>query len=99
MRGRPSLVDELTAPSENVAPAGGKAADIGDSPPFVFVLRSTEYLGESDEKPFRPTEVTEPIRVLILDDFAYELRAAHAEPFKRLSMSSTVNTTRGSRAR
>jgi hypothetical protein len=41
-------------------------------------------LGESDEKPFRPTEVAEPIRVFILDDFAYELRAARAEPFKRL---------------
>lgn len=42
------------------------------------------FLGEFDEKPFRPTEVAEPKRVLILDDFAYELRAARAEPFKRL---------------
>ena len=49
----------------------------------VFVLRSAEFLGESDEKPFRPADVAEPIRVFILDYFAYELRAAIAEPFKR----------------
>ena len=49
-----------------------------------FVLRSAEFLGESDEKPFRPADVAEPIRVFILDYFAYELRAAIAEPFKRL---------------
>ena len=36
------------------------------------------------EKPFRPTDVAEPICVFILDYFAYELRAALAEPFKRL---------------
>lgn len=47
-------------------------------------LRSAEFLGESDEKPFRPADVAEPIRVFILDYFAYELRAARAEPFKRL---------------
>lgn len=41
-------------------------------------------MGESDEKPFRPTDVAESIRAFILDDFAYELRAARAEPFKRL---------------
>ena len=51
---------------------------------IVFVLRSAEFLGESDEKPFRPADVAEPIRVFILDYFAYELRAALAEPFKRL---------------
>ena len=51
---------------------------------FVFVLCSAEFLGESDEKPFRSTDVAEPIRVFILDYFAYELRAARAEPFKRL---------------
>src|SRR5918993_2048009 len=45
---------------------------------------SAEFLGESDEKPFRPADVAEPIRVLILDDFADELRAALAEPFQRL---------------
>src|SRR5436305_10911512 len=50
----------------------------------VFVLRSAEFLGESDEKPFRPADVAEPIRVFILDYFAYELRAALAELFKRL---------------
>ena len=52
-------------------------------------------MGESDENPFRPTDVAEPIRVFILDYFAYELRTARAEPFKRLSsMSSTANMTR-----
>ena len=49
-----------------------------------FVLRSAKFLGESDEKPFGSTDVAEPIRVFILDYFAYELRAARAEPFKRL---------------
>jgi hypothetical protein len=41
-------------------------------------------LGKSDEKPFRPTDVAEPIRVFVLDYFADELRAATAKPFKRL---------------
>jgi hypothetical protein len=41
---------------------------------------SAELLGECDEKSSRPAEVAEPIRVLILDHFAYELRAAPAEP-------------------
>jgi hypothetical protein len=41
---------------------------------------SAELLGESDEKSSRPADVAEPIRVLILDHFAYELRAARAEP-------------------
>ena len=50
----------------------------------VLVLRSAEFLGESDQKPFRPTDVAEPIRVFILDYFAYELRAALAQLFKRL---------------
>jgi hypothetical protein len=45
---------------------------------------AAEFLGESDEKPFRPADIAEPIRVLILDDFADELRAAIAQPFKRL---------------
>jgi hypothetical protein len=47
-------------------------------------LRSAEFLSEPDEKSFRPTDVAEAIRVLVLDYFAYELRAARAEPFKRL---------------
>ncbi len=42
-------------------------------------MRSAEFLGESEEKPFRPADVAEPIHVLILDDFADELRAAIAE--------------------
>ena len=48
------------------------------------ILRSAEFLGESDEKPFRPADVAEPIRVFILDYFAYEGRAALAKPYKRL---------------
>ena len=51
---------------------------------IAFVLRSVEFLGESDEKPFRPADVAEPIRILIPDYFAYELGAALAKPFKRL---------------
>jgi hypothetical protein len=47
-------------------------------------LRSAEFLGDPDEKSFRAAEVAEPVRVFILDDFAYELRAARAESFKRV---------------
>ena len=47
-------------------------------------LHSAEFLGESDEKSFRPADVAEPISVFILHYFAYDLRAAPAEPFKRL---------------
>jgi hypothetical protein len=43
-----------------------------------------EFLGEPDEKPFRPAHVAEWIRVLIPDYFAYELRTAIAKPFKHL---------------
>ncbi len=46
-------------------------------------MRSAEFLGESDEKPFRPADIAEPIHVFILDYFAHELRASLAEPFKR----------------
>jgi len=48
----------------------------------VFVLRLAEFLGESDEKPFRPANVAEPVRVFILDYVAYELRAELAELLK-----------------
>jgi hypothetical protein len=50
----------------------------------IFVLRSAQFLGESDEKPFRPADLAEPIRGFIPDYFTYELRAALVEPFKRL---------------
>jgi hypothetical protein len=56
-----------------------------DSFDIVFVvLRSAEFLGESDEESFRPADVAEPICVFVLDYFAYELCASLAEPFKRL---------------
>jgi hypothetical protein len=45
--------------------------------------RSAEFLGETEEKPFRPADVAEPVRVFILDYVAYELRAGVAEPFQR----------------
>ena len=47
-------------------------------------LRLAEFLGESEEKPFRAPDVAEPIRIFIPDYFAYELRAAVEELFKRL---------------
>ena len=47
-------------------------------------MPSAEFLGESDEKPFRPADIAEPVRVFIRDYFACELRAALAEPFERL---------------
>lgn len=50
----------------------------------IFVLRSAQFLGESDEKPFRTADVAEPMRGFILDYVAYELRAALVEPLKRL---------------
>ena len=42
----------------------------------IFVLRSAQFLGESDEKFFRPADIAEPIRGFVLDYFAYELPAA-----------------------
>src|SRR5438046_547888 len=48
--------------------------------------RSAEFLGKPDEKPFRPADVAEPIRVFVADHFATdELRAVLAEPAKRLA--------------
>jgi hypothetical protein len=49
----------------------------------VVLRRSAEFLGESDEKSFRPADVAEPIRVFILNYFAYEPRAALAELLER----------------
>ena len=50
----------------------------------VSMPRSAEFLGESDEKVFRPADVAEPIRIFIPDDLAHELRATGAEPLERL---------------
>ena len=41
---------------------------------------SGEFLGEPYEKAFGPADVAEPIRVLVLDHLADELRAVLAEP-------------------
>ena len=50
----------------------------------AHVTRLAEFFGEADEKPFRPADVAEPINVLVLDYFAYDLRAALAERFECL---------------
>jgi len=51
-------------------------------------------LGDSDENPFRPADVAEPVRVFVLDYFAYEARAALAKPVKRLVDVVNANMTR-----
>src|SRR6266540_3657230 len=43
-----------------------------------------ELLGKPDENSFGAPDVAEPIRVLVLDHFADELRAAFAEPGERI---------------
>ena len=43
-----------------------------------------ELLGKPDEEPFGATDVAEPIRLFILNDFAGEFRAPLAEPGERL---------------
>src|SRR6185295_16321823 len=43
-----------------------------------------ELLGEPDENAFGPPDIAKPIHVLILNHFAYELRAATAEPDERI---------------
>ena len=45
--------------------------------------RSAEFLGESDEKPFRPADLAERIRVFVTDYLAYDLRSALAQPLER----------------
>ena len=49
----------------------------------LWCRQSAEFLRKSDEKPLGTADVAEPIRVFILDYFAYELRAALAEPLER----------------
>jgi hypothetical protein len=55
-----------------------------------FVLRSVELLGESNEKPFRSTDVAKPIRVFIPDYFAYELQTSPREPRTIFTMALKV---------
>ena len=44
----------------------------------------SKFLGKPDENSFGAPDVAEPIRVLVLDHFADELRAAFAEPGERI---------------
>jgi hypothetical protein len=44
----------------------------------------SELLGEPDEDSFGAPDVAEPITVFVLGHFADELRAAFAEPGKRI---------------
>ena len=53
-------------------------------PTPLWCRRSAEFLGESDEKPFRSADVAEPIRVFIPNYLAYELRSPLTEPLERL---------------
>ena len=46
--------------------------------------RSADLLSEPDEKSFGASDVAEPIRVLVFDHFAEELRAMLAEPGERI---------------
>lgn len=45
---------------------------------FMVKSADAEFVGESNEKRFRFSDVAEAIRVLIRDDFIYELRTALA---------------------
>jgi hypothetical protein len=57
-------------------------------------MRSAEFLGESEEKSFRRADIAEPIRVFVLDYFAYELRGRTACP-PVANGSSSRNCARG----
>ncbi|CAK7261668.1 protein of unknown function (plasmid) [Shinella sp. WSC3-e] len=48
-------------------------------------MRLAEFLGEPDQQPLRPSDVAEPINVLVVDDFADELRAVRVQPFEGLA--------------
>src|SRR5260370_26639047 len=50
----------------------------------VFALRSAEFLGESDEKPFRSADVELQLHFFILYCLLFEQSAALAELFKPL---------------
>jgi hypothetical protein len=50
----------------------------------LLIVSLPELLGEPDEKSFGATDVAEPIRVLVLNYFTDELRAALEEPGERL---------------
>jgi len=51
----------------------------------TVAMGSTEFLGEPDQKSFRPPDVAKPVRVLVLDDVsADELGAVVSEPGERV---------------
>ena len=76
--------DGVYAVLEGIVPDGLFALFGARASAFVLVSRSAEFLGESDEEPFRPADIAEPIRVFILDYFADELRTVLAEPFEHV---------------
>lgn len=53
-----------------------RVSPVRTMPALLLARRSVELLGGADEKPVRPTNVAEPIRVFISHYLAYELRAA-----------------------
>jgi hypothetical protein len=83
---RPSVTElgeaesvDLQVPQSEEMPARRGADDLEDWG------RAAEFLGEPNEEAFRPADVTEPIRVFVLDHFAAnELRAVFAESGERL---------------
>src|SRR5262249_50081032 len=79
-----SSILERDCNAERICPARRqlRAAESGGCQ-RVWCRRSAEFLRESDEKPFRPADAAETICVLILDNFAHQLRAAPAEPVER----------------
>jgi len=60
------------------------AAAIAAALSLVRSTFSTEFLGKSDEKPFRSSNIAKPICFLVLNYFTCELRAAFAESYKGL---------------
>ena len=83
MGGR-ALLATMSFPSSRVSFAISSPRSPFATRGWVQLRMTSEFLGESDEKTLRPPDVTEPIRVFILDDFANELRTALAKPLERV---------------
>src|SRR5690242_14287064 len=50
----------------------------------VLPFQSLQIFGEADENSFRPADVAEPIRLLVLNDFADDLRTMLGKPGERV---------------